>query len=113
MSRKNPTAWEFIESSRPYLGLALDALRHLDSGNGVIERCDEYLSQIILALTALNPTPGSRSPQQQQQQQEWSIDRGNRLLDTIDLGEFMIDSDLDFLDGLFYDISQQGEGMNP
>jgi hypothetical protein len=94
----------------------LDALRHLDSGNSVIERCVEYFSQIIIALTALNPTPGLRSPQQQQyhqqQQQQWFSDRGNQFTDSIDLGEFMIDSDLDFLGGLFFDISQQGEGMN-
>jgi hypothetical protein len=118
-SPKSPAAWVFVERSRPYLDLALDALRHLDSGNSVIERCIEYLSQIILALTALNLTPGSRSPQQQQQhhhqqqQQEWFNDRGSRFPDSIDLGEFMIDSDLDFLGGLFSDISQLGEGIDP
>lgn len=110
-SPKSPAAWEFAEKSRPYLNLALDALRHLDSGNSVIERCIEYLSQ-ILALTALGSNSGSRSPQQQQQQ-EWFNDRGDRFPDSIDLGEFMIDTDLDFLGGLFFDISQQSEGMNP
>ena len=52
-SPKNPSLWEPVERSRPYLDLAADALRQLDSGNRVIERCVEYLSQLALALAAL------------------------------------------------------------
>ena len=107
-SARNAAAWEFAERSRPYLDLALDTLRHLDSGNSVVERCVEYLSQ-ILALTAPNSNPG---PGSTQQQEGLLNDRGNRFPDSIDLGDFMIDSDLDFLGGLFFDISQQDEGIN-
>lgn len=43
-----------MERSRPYLDLATEALRCLDSGNRVIERCVEYLSQLSLALGPLS-----------------------------------------------------------
>lgn len=39
-----------IETSRPYLLMAADALRHLDPGNLVIERCVDYLMQLEVAL---------------------------------------------------------------
>jgi hypothetical protein len=53
-SPHNPGLWDSVERSRPYLDLAADALRRLDSGNRVIERCVEYLTQLSLALVALS-----------------------------------------------------------
>ena len=41
-----------MELCRPYLDLAAEALRRLDSGNPVIERCVEYLSQLSMILKA-------------------------------------------------------------
>lgn len=41
-----------MTSSRPYLDLAAEALQRLDSGNRVIERCVEYLSQLSKILKA-------------------------------------------------------------
>lgn len=46
-----------IENARPYLDLAADALRHLDSGNLVIERCVEYLAQLSMILKATSEFP--------------------------------------------------------
>lgn len=39
-----------VENSRPYLLMAANALRHLDPGNMVIERCVDYLMQLEVAL---------------------------------------------------------------
>lgn len=39
-----------VATSRPYLLMAADALRHLDPGNLVIERCVDYLMQLEVAL---------------------------------------------------------------
>lgn len=39
-----------VEDSRPYLVMAADALRQLDPGNTVIERCVDYLMQLEVAL---------------------------------------------------------------
>lgn len=41
-----------IDQSVPYLDMAAEALRRLDAGNRVIERCAEYLSQLSLILNA-------------------------------------------------------------
>jgi len=46
-----------VENARPYLDLAADALRHLDSGNLVIERCVEYLTQLSMILKATSEFP--------------------------------------------------------
>lgn len=51
-SQHNLDQWRMIENARPYLDLAADALRHLDSGNRVIERCVEYLTQLSMILKA-------------------------------------------------------------
>lgn len=48
----NPEQWSSVELYRPYLDLAAEALRRLDSGNRVIERCAEYLSQLSMILKA-------------------------------------------------------------
>ncbi|KKA20471.1 hypothetical protein T310_5522 [Rasamsonia emersonii CBS 393.64] len=138
-SAHNPAAWETVERSRPYLDLAAEALRCLDSGNRVIERCVEYLSQLSLALAALtsNGTPsfnnngglvgnyangngypaGMVSPPIAQTAAASAnmANRGNPFPLSqspvgIDLGEFMIDSDLDFLGRLFFDLSRNGDG---
>lgn len=42
-----------VNHSRPYIENAIEALRRLDSGNRVIERCVEYLSQLSLILNAM------------------------------------------------------------
>lgn len=51
-SQLNPDPWRMVKDCRPYLDLAADALRHLDSGNRVIERCVEYLTQLSMILKA-------------------------------------------------------------
>jgi hypothetical protein len=51
-SQYSPDQWRMVEDARPYLDLAADALRHLDSGNLVIERCVEYLAQLSMILNA-------------------------------------------------------------
>lgn len=48
--RRHPDLWGMIPSARPYLDLAAEALQRLDSGNRVIERCVEYLSQLSKIL---------------------------------------------------------------
>lgn len=42
-----------VNQSRPYIENAIEALRRLDSGNRVIERCTEYLAQLSLILSAM------------------------------------------------------------
>ncbi|KAJ5921542.1 transcriptional regulatory protein GAL4 [Penicillium verhagenii] len=107
-SQHNPEQWRIIESSRPYLDLAADALRHLDSGNRVIERCVEYLTQLSMVLKATTsgeqtipripagphlplPVPDMIPPHNADYPM-WS---------NVDLGEFMMDNDLDFLGRMF------------
>ncbi|KAL2216905.1 fungal-specific transcription factor domain-containing protein [Thermoascus aurantiacus ATCC 26904] len=53
-SLHDPSQWSVVERSRPYLDLAAEALRHLDSGNRVIERCIEYLTQLSFVLNHLS-----------------------------------------------------------
>ncbi|CRG88732.1 Quinic acid utilization activator [Talaromyces islandicus] len=136
-SPKNPALWEPVERSRPYLDLAVDALRRLDSGNHVIERCVEYLSQIALALAALdsNPTSGNSIPittltsnntsaypdtivpssshmvpfNTSHHHQQFSLSQSPV---SVDLGEFMIDSDFDFLGKVFFDLSHSSNSNN-
>ena len=43
--------WDFVEQSRPFFNMAIEALRNLDRGNRVVDRCVQYLSQLSLALT--------------------------------------------------------------
>ncbi|KAH8689695.1 fungal-specific transcription factor domain-containing protein [Talaromyces proteolyticus] len=141
-SPKNPTLWEPVERARPYLGLAVDALRRLDSGNRVIERCVEYLSQITMALTALTSNPPSTDIPTLNSLNNPNTTYPSEMLPSsttisqapggplapftdrsaqfplsqspvgVDLGEFMIDSDLDFLGKLFYDINQSAGNIN-
>ncbi|KAJ5127534.1 transcriptional regulatory protein GAL4 [Penicillium atrosanguineum] len=82
-----PEQWSSVELCRPYLDLAAEALRRLDSGNRVIERCVEYLSQLSMILKAAK----FASPQAANYPM-WS---------NMDLGEFMMDNDLDLLGRLF------------
>lgn len=42
-----------VSQSRPYIENAIEALRRLDSGNRVIERCAEYLAQLSFILRAM------------------------------------------------------------
>lgn len=51
-SRHDPSQWCAVEQSRPYVDMAAEALRRLDSGNQVIERCVEYLAQLSMILKA-------------------------------------------------------------
>ncbi|KAL1963182.1 hypothetical protein VTN77DRAFT_8615 [Rasamsonia byssochlamydoides] len=140
-SPHNPALWDTVERSRPYLDLAVEALRRLDSGNRVIERCVEYLSQLSLALAALTsngapslnnnssmvgnfgngyPPTGIVTPPISQTAAAAGAPLTNRnnqfpLSQSpvgIDLGEFMIDSDLDFLGRLFFDLSRNGDGQS-
>ncbi|RKU41004.1 hypothetical protein DL546_004088 [Coniochaeta pulveracea] len=51
-SSHDPSAGEMGDRSRPFLDMAAEALRRLDAGNRVIERCADYLSQLSLILNA-------------------------------------------------------------
>lgn len=42
-----------VNQSRSYIENAIEALRRLDSGNRVIERCAEYFAQLSLILSAM------------------------------------------------------------
>lgn len=50
----NPSAWSMVDGSRTYIEKAIEALHQLDSGNPVVGRCVEYLSQLSLVLNALS-----------------------------------------------------------
>lgn len=50
----SPSTWDTVEKSRGYIEKAILALRRLDSGNRVIARCVEYLSQLVLILDTLS-----------------------------------------------------------
>lgn len=50
---RNPSAWIMVSHSRPYIDTAAEALRQLDPGNPVVERCQEYLSQLSAILDPL------------------------------------------------------------
>ncbi|KAJ5752333.1 transcriptional regulatory protein GAL4 [Penicillium odoratum] len=104
----SPEQWQTVENCRPYLDLAADALCHLDSGNGVIERCVEYLSQLsmILKATTSGETNHPRIPVGPHM--PFSIPEIFSTLDSnlpewsnLDLGEFMMDNDLDLLSRMF------------
>ena len=45
---KRLSRWEFVEKAMPYFNMAIEALRNLDQGNRVVERCVDYLSQLTL-----------------------------------------------------------------
>ncbi|KAK9319526.1 fungal-specific transcription factor domain-containing protein [Lipomyces orientalis] len=50
----SPSTWDTVDKSRGYIEKAIGALRRLDSGNRVIARCIEYLSQVVLILDTLS-----------------------------------------------------------
>lgn len=125
----NPDQWRPIENSRPYLDLAADALRHLDSGNSVIERCVEYLTQLSMILKATSKIqilfmPGLGRPclliDDTASDETTSLNNfanmqvpfnappifpadhiNDPVWSNVDLGEFMTDNDLDFLGRMF------------
>lgn len=132
--RHHPDVWSTVTSSRPYLDLAADALRRLDSGNRVIERCVEYLSQLSMILkssskhclssfvawcqktryshsnVALDESSGLRPdslPMMPMYSSEFTSSSGadHAAWSDVDLGEFMMDNDLDFL-GRIFNLSQ-------
>lgn len=126
---QSPEQWRIVCEARPYLDIAAEALRRLDSGNQVIERCVEYLSQLSLMLKSAGKLPSSLSYYLMQvKAYEFPIDLAEPLAtrsfaspqpkiytpDTallhddshvmwpdVDLGEFMMDNDLDFLGRMF------------
>ncbi|KAJ5279909.1 transcriptional regulatory protein GAL4 [Penicillium angulare] len=104
----NPDQWRSIENSRQYLDLAADALRHLDSGNRVIERCVEYLAQLSMMLKATTSEKPSSLASTSNVQAPlngppiFSADNADYpMWSNVDLGEFMMDNDLDFLGQMF------------
>lgn len=119
-----------VDPSRSYLDLAAETLRRLDSGNQVIERCVEYLSQLSLILKStrrsslrgiahlisiltslIDPTvlvePTGPRSDMSPQPKAYAPDIGPHneeshvLWPDVDLGEFMVDNDLDFLGRMF------------
>ncbi|CAI7674841.1 unnamed protein product [Penicillium manginii] len=51
---RNPSAWIMVSQSRPCIDTAAEALRQLDPGNPVVERCQEYLSHLSAILDPLS-----------------------------------------------------------
>ncbi|KAJ5677468.1 transcriptional regulatory protein GAL4 [Penicillium maclennaniae] len=106
-----PEQWSSVELYRPYLDLAADALRRLDSGNPVIERCVEYLSQLSMILKAaknaalsepLNLQIGPALQAPMSSTEFASPQPANHpMWSNMDLGEFMMDNDLDLLGRMF------------
>ncbi|KAK9251138.1 fungal-specific transcription factor domain-containing protein [Lipomyces tetrasporus] len=102
----NPSAWSVVDESRPYLDKAIEALHRLDYGNRVVGRCIEYLSQLSLVLNALNLDQLSfnntgLSNLLSGYTSDFLNTQSANPLPAMDLGEFMIDQDLDFLGKVF------------
>lgn len=99
---RNPSAWTMVSHSRPYIDTAAEALRQLDSGNPVVERCQEYLSQLSVILDPLiSEEPYFDNRLAFQFPTEYSSGlfpfHGSDLVPPMDLGEFMIGQDWDLL----------------
>ncbi|CAL5868861.1 uncharacterized protein PFLUO_LOCUS3088 [Penicillium psychrofluorescens] len=129
-SRHDPSQWCAVEQSRPYVDMAAEALRRLDSGNQVIERCVEYLAQLSMILKATNGTGtgagtgisessiyGAGVPLQAPMyapdlvlQQHGTGHQPTMWSNNMDLGEFMMDNDLDFL-GRLFNFNHEGAGI--
>ncbi|UKZ96563.1 uncharacterized protein TrAFT101_011346 [Trichoderma asperellum] len=89
-----------VNHSRPYIENAIEALRRLDSGNRVIERCVEYLSQLSLILNAMDRNESNPSNSRILNfpvEHSSDIFQSSGLESYMDLGEFMVDGDFDFL----------------
>ncbi|KAK9233844.1 fungal-specific transcription factor domain-containing protein [Lipomyces kononenkoae] len=102
----NPSAWGMVDQSRPYVDKAIEALHRLDSGNRVVGRCVEYLSQLSLVLNALNLDHSNFNSTTVSSllsgyPSDFFNSQGTDQLPAMDLGEFMIDQDLDFLGKFF------------
>lgn len=131
--RHHSDLWTMATSSRPYLDLAAEALQHLDSGNRVIERCVEYLSQLSMVLRSNSaysvrksgtfPTVAAltrhlalgnelSSNQTYPSELASSMGANHDLWSNVDLGEFMIDDDLDLLGRLFNSSHAQNAAMD-
>jgi len=93
------------------LGKAVEALRHLDCGNRMVERCGQYLEQfahVLDSFTSANMTWNAdilANPEQQYLEGNGSLrmassqmaDQMNQSPLGMDLGEFMLEGDMDFL----------------
>lgn len=121
--------------------MAIEALRNLDRGNRVVDRCVQYLSQLSLILTSgtcffaplfcfLDQLSKTTTVYQSDGMLNYGflnndfatseIDSAslsqrlqplNQLPMDMDLSEFMINTDMDFL-GRYYDVSRQfGNGI--
>ncbi|KAH8122456.1 fungal-specific transcription factor domain-containing protein [Trichoderma asperelloides] len=89
-----------VNHSRPYIENAIEALRQLDSGNRVIERCVEYLAQLSLILNAMDrneSNPSNSGILNFPVEYSSDIFQSSGLESYMDLGEFMVDGDIDFL----------------
>ncbi|KAL2393537.1 Transcription factor FBD3 [Exophiala dermatitidis] len=51
-----PSRWDFVDHIPRYLTMAIEALKHLDRGNRVIDRCVVYLAQLSATLTSHSPS---------------------------------------------------------
>ncbi|KAJ5663727.1 transcriptional regulatory protein GAL4 [Penicillium longicatenatum] len=107
-SQYSPDQWRIFEDARPYLDLAADALRHLDSGNLVIERCVEYLAQLSMILNATTSGEASHPHAPVGPHIPLPVpeilsthDTDDPIWPNVDLGEFMMDNDLDLLGRMF------------
>lgn len=103
----NPSAWSVVDESRPYHDKAIEVLHRLDHGNRVVGRCIEYLSQLSLVLNTLstsdqfNSNNNGLSNLLSGYTSDFLDAQSTNPLPAMDLGEFMIDQDLDFLGKVF------------
>ncbi|KAJ5512005.1 hypothetical protein N7453_004108 [Penicillium expansum] len=102
----SPSTWDTVDKSRGYIEKAILALRRLDSGNRVIARCVEYLSQLVLILDTLTSDRWhSSNTAASSMLSEYFDDLfTSEYTDSLPLahpGDFVIDSDLEFLRNVF------------
>ncbi|KAK3936611.1 hypothetical protein QBC46DRAFT_269289 [Diplogelasinospora grovesii] len=95
--------WQFVQDALPDFNMAIEALRNLDRGNRVVERCVSYLSQLTLVPISSSMLDGSAIPTPT----PFNYHPAAAISDLaalprqapmdIDLNEFMLDTDLDLL----------------
>lgn len=100
----SPSLFYSTAELQVYSGKAVEALRLLDQGNRMVEKCCAYLEQLVNVLSPLSPTNETRSagvlamPENLSPRMPVLGDNvSSPKINLLDLGEFMIEGDLEFL----------------